>query len=407
MLFSKSEVKSDIILRKGGKIPSCIACKLYKSGCTSPKMEPQGKGGKKILLVLDSPTRMEDANGEYLRGKGGGMLKTFLKGHGIDAFEDCLITSSVRCMPDSDTTITNFHTDSCRQFLMRTIGEFKPKLVLAFGKNALMGVLGNTWEKDVEKIEQWRGFTIPDQKLKTFIAPLYSVDALTNEKAEQMVSIFQSDLNNALSCLTIPFPVWKQPNITILKNLKVLKEIKPLTLTAFDYEATGLKPHAPGHKILSASIAVSPDDVYAFKMPTTEEKREPFIWYLRNSQIKKMAHNLKYEEAWSFNILGVRVKNWYWDSMIAAHILDNRRGITNLKFQGYVHFGIENYNIEVDKYIKGIDPDNANSMNRLEEFSRSPRNLEFLLEYNALDSIVEYRLAIMQQELINKHLLPF
>lgn len=404
-LFSQKELKSDIVLRKGGKIPSCISCKLFKSGCNSPKMEAQGKGGKKILIVLDYPNEMEDSSGIYLNGKHGAILKHELKKFGVSLFEDCVVTSAVRCSPQEAPEA--FHIDSCRMFMMKEIAKLQPKLIICFGKHALASVIGSIWQDDLDKIEKWRGWVIPDQTLNTYVAVTYSIHEIANmKKPELHTALLQQDLKEAFNALSEPFPKYKQPNINVIKSLKPLYEIKPNTITAFDYETTGLKPHAEGHKIICASIATSENDVFVFKMPQSPEKQEPFIWYLKNKLIKKMAHNLKYEEAWSYNILGVRVKNWFWDSMLMAHVLDNRRGITSLKFQGYVHFGLPNYNIEVDAYLKGTDPDNANSKNRIEEFIRTERNLEHLLEYNAIDSIVEYRLAMHQQKLLT-HILPF
>ncbi len=108
-------------------------------------------------------------------------------------------------------------------------------------------------------------------------------------------------------------------------------------LAAFDYETTGLKPHARGHRIKCASVAFSPDVVYAFMMPGKKKDREPLIRFLRNRHIKKIASNIKFEEQWSNVRLGTEVKGWHWDTMLNAHVFDNRPGhITSIKFQAYV-----------------------------------------------------------------------
>ena len=408
-LFSKQELKTDIVLRKGGKIPSCISCKLYKSGCNSPKMEAQGNGRKKILIVLDTPTDADDANNAYLHGKEGSLIRSVFKPLGINMHEDVVITSAVRCKPIADgegIVPDNFQIDSCRVFMMQEINKLKPRLIIPMGAYALQSVLGTIWTDSLNNIEKWRGWIIPDQTLKCFVAPTYSASFVQDNKNQIINVLLKQDIAAALKMLNEKFPVFKKPNIMILDKLDALYDIKPNTITAFDYETTGLKPHLEGHKIISASIAISPDDVYAFKMPEKPAKLEPFIWYLRNKYIPKMAQNMKFEESWSYNILGVRVKGWHWDTMLMTHVLDNRREITGLKLQGYLQFGIQNYSIEVEQILKAIDPDNANSKNRIESYIKVPRQLEYLLEYNAMDSIVEYRLAMRQKEFL-KHILPF
>jgi len=109
-------------------------------------------------------------------------------------------------------------------------------------------------------------------------------------------------------------------------------------LAAFDYETTGLKPHAEGHKIISASICAEPDQAYSFMMPYTS-KSCMRLWkeIMETSRMGKMAHNMKFEDTWSNIRLRTEVNGWEWDSMIAAHVLDNRRDITGLKFQMFIH----------------------------------------------------------------------
>ena len=57
------------------------------------------------------------------------------------------------------------------------------------------------------------------------------------------------------------------------------------------------------------------------------------------------------------------VRGWYWDSMIAAHILNNQAGVSGLKFQTYVHFGVIDYSSEISPYLKSDDK-SANGINK-------------------------------------------
>ena len=101
---------------------------------------------------------------------------------------------------------------------------------------------------------------------------------------------------------------------------------------------------------------------------------------------------MKMEDTWENVINGITVKNWVWDTMQATHVLDNRKGITGLKFQVYVNFGVVEYDGEIEEYLKG-DPKNANSVNRV--FEADPKKLRL---YCGLDALFEYKLALIQME---------
>jgi len=84
--------------------------------------------------------------------------------------------------------------------------------------------------------------------------------------------------------------------------------------------------------------------------------------------------------------------------------MDNRPGITGLKFQTYVNFGIVDYASEIEPYLHASDDSNGNAINRIQELCNKPFGEAKLLKYCALDAIYEYRLAMLQQSEI---LLPF
>ena len=107
------------------------------------------------------------------------------------------------------------------------------------------------------------------------------------------------------------------------------------TITAFDYETTGLKPHAKGQEILCIAVSNGERTV---AMMMQDGMRGTLRGYLK-SPSTKIAANMKFEEAWSRVILNCPVENWHFDTMLAQHFLDSREGITGLKFQAYVRMG--------------------------------------------------------------------
>ena len=80
--------------------------------------------------------------------------------------------------------------------------------------------------------------------------------------------------------------------------------------------------------------------------------------------------------------------------MLAAHVLDNRPGITSLKFQAFVLLGQENYNSHIKPFLKAKK---GSKFNRIHEL-----DLNDLLLYGGLDSYLEYWVAMKQIKLLEK-----
>lgn len=402
--FSTQETQS--VLRPDGKTYSCHTCGLYRGDLNSPKIQPTGKNKKGILNVIEYVSDEDDKHeGHWMHSKYGHVIAREYQKNGIDIDEDCLNVHAVRCHPGKRMP-TNLEMDCCNILLMKLIREVKPKIIILHGKIPIQSVIGKRWKKDIGVINKWRGYIIPDQELGCFVAPVYSPPfAMTNEV---LMSIWQQDIKAALNAPEKKkFHKYVKPKIKFIKDLSVFDKIKPLSNIAFDYETTGLKPHARGHQLVCASVAVSEYLVYAFMIPKKKKKLQPFVDLLRDPKIGKMAHNMKFEETWTEEILGFRISNWHWDSMLAAHVLDNRGGITGLKFQTYVQFGLIDYSSHMEKWLKGSDSKNMNSLNRLLEFCNTTKGREETLEYCALDSALQYRLALLQQkEVLNKDI-PF
>lgn len=105
---------------------------------------------------------------------------------------------------------------------------------------------------------------------------------------------------------------------------------------------------------------------------------------------------MKFEQTWSVLHLGYEVKNWLWDTMLASHVLDNRQGISGLKFQVFVRFGAVDYSSEINEYLTSKDKKSGNTVNRIDELIKTEGGRRKLLVYNGMDSIFEYKLAMRQ-----------
>lgn len=397
--FSKKQTESKS--RPDGKVYSCASCGLYKHADT-PRMKPSGGFKKGILNIGEFPNDLDDERGRQWQGKEGRLLKRVYGEVGIDLFEDCLNLNAVNCYSNGHPT--TYEIDCCRSVIVeKVLQEYKPVVIVLLGTAAVESFLGHRWKKDMKDINLWRGWMIPDQEYKAWVLPVFSPRDVV-DKDTQVLTIFKNDVKRIKDAVESTFTPAPVPNINYIEKLDHLRDIKAGAI-AFDYETTGLKPHATGHRIICASVATE-DQVYAFLMPKTKREREPFVNLLINPAISKMAHNIKFEDHWTFYRLRCQVENWGWDSMLAAHLLDNRPGITSLKFQTYINFGIIDYASEVTYYLQSGKND-GNAINRIEEIFTKQGGKEMLLKYCALDSFYEYHLAMRQIKEIGYSFLPF
>lgn len=396
--FTKKETES--ITRPDGKTYSCVSCGLIK-GSKTPKMTVSGNFKKGILNIGSIPSRIEDNRGKPFQNKSAKLLEKLYKQVGIDLHEDCLNTYSVNCFSVNNPTI--YQMDCCRKSILKLIKKHKPKIIVLFGDYPLYSIIGNRWKKDLGKIEKWRGFTIPDQELKTWVCPVFDPDYVLNAKNNVEEVIFAQDLKKISELISIPFKEYKKPKIMNLKEneLYILDSIKNKDIV-FDYEGTGLKPQAKGQRIVCASVAVDEDNVFTFMIPKNRIAKKPFIELMKRKSVGKIAQNIKYEDTWTNVRLRTKVRNWVWDTMIASHVIDNRKGTTGLKFQTYVQFGIIDYDSEVTPYLRAKEENNANAINQIHKLLKKPGGKKLLLKYCAFDSINTYRLAKLQQKIITR-----
>lgn len=407
------KTKSTKIL-DSGKTASCASCGLYQF-VLSPKMEAYGNFNRKILNIGEAPGDEEDRKGRQWQGKAGKRLQQEYKRLGVDLFDDCLNINAVNCRPTeksgANRTPTAHEMQCCRPRVFSVIKEYKPNVIILLGTKAIESVLGNIWTKDLGGIGKWRGLIIPDQSVNAWICPVWHPSFMERQQGFiEMDTIWKHDLKNALAMVDVPLPEFYDTTkqIGILNTEQRVKLLRKMVHKkegfAFDYETTGLKPHQTGHKIVCASVCSRENKAYAFAFPAKDtESYDLWRTLLSDSTIPKIGHNIKYEHQWTEVLLNTEVQGWEWDTMLATHILDNRRGVCSLKFQTYVNFGVAGYDSDISQYLKGDDKKTANSFNSLRELSANKGFFnsvlgQKLLLYCGKDSLFTFRLAKQQQK---------
>ena len=353
------------------------------------------------MIIAEHPGPTEDTRGELNTGTASNLLRQVLRKEGIDLDYDCVKMNAIACYPGKDETPTDAQIDWCRPMVWNKIKEMKPRLIILLGSSAIKSFLGHRWTKKLDGISLWRGWSIPDKEVSCWVCPTYHPSYIQHmDKNPAVETIWVKDLRNAIAHLKKPLPKYtpEKECIRIYDEKELYGQLRKLVKSelseiAIDFETTGLKPHNPEHAIVTCAIAESEDFCYAFNMPKEGKNLHLLKQVLENEAISKIAANLKFEHTWAEVKLGVTTRGWLHDTMLTAHLLDNRKFVTGLKFQAYVTFGVLPYDDHISPYLKGVDDGDGNSLNRIYEAPRRE-----LLYYNALDSLYELRLAEVQRK---------
>lgn len=377
----------------------CEACGRLE-GCKSPKFPIYGHGAKGILIVSEVPGPQDDEDGIPLSGSAGSLLRNELKAHGIDLKRDCWTVFAIRCHGPKPT---GSQVSNCRGFTTRDIGQLEPKVIIPCGILATQAVLDDRTRGRMTgtKPTAFYGCRIPDQEYGAWVCPVEGLNFLVEKtpygkpRNEDSILLWQRDIKRALS---LPeFPVKPKDDITLCYTAQeATKAVREAIQAAreegeevgFDYETTGIKPHALGHKIVCASIAFK-DRAYAFPMFEDAGFREAWKEMLVSEDVAILAHNAQFEATWTRQILGYWPEGWAADTCLDAHVINNTKP-TSLKFEVYTRLGISGYDDSADQYLKA-DSEGCNAINKVEKCP-----LPDLLEYCAKDSLYMGRVRQLQ-----------
>lgn len=377
--------KKQVGLKEAPRLPQCGKCGLFKT-CKSPKMKPTGRGEHSILFVSETPGEQEDQKGVQLVGRSGQRLRMELKKLGV-SLDACHKTNAVICHPPGNQ-IQDLHIDSCRPNLLKTIRTLKPTVIVLLGGSSVRSLMPAERDDKVGAVTRWVGWTIPSHEHQAWICPTYHPSFIERMDDPVLNRLFAQHLKRAVELEDIAVPgenleVLKKQVDTLTSPRDARLRLKALArkkgVVAVDYENNRLKPDDPRGKIVACSFSHEAEDTFSFMVEESHHALMSKV--LRNPALLKVASNLKHEERWTIARLGHRVRGWHWDTMLAAHTLDNRSGITGLKFQAFIHLGIADYDSVVSQYFEDTD---AEGFNKVMDVPRRD-----LLLYNALDSLLE------------------
>jgi uracil-DNA glycosylase family 4 len=375
-----------------GLAPKCGACGLYKS-CQTPKMPWRGQGKRGVLIVGEAPGQAEDMEGRQFVGKAGQLLQEHLRAIGVDMERDCWTTNALICRPPANATPDDRKVAYCRPNLLRTVQELKPRVVILLGPTAVKSFIGSVWKDKVGPITKWVGWRIPCQKPNTWICPSYHPSYLMRENNPMLDRVFRQHLKDAFKLEGHPWevvPDWEKEIEVILDPREAAAVLRKMQEKggpiAYDQENTCLKPEYEGAEIVCASMCWRGKKTIAY--PWHGEARRASLDLVADPRCQLIASNLKHEDRWTQKDGGT-IGYWLWDTMLAAHVLDNRPGVTGLKFQSFVNLGIEAYDDHIHEFLKAKKDKHTNRI-------KEEVDLRQLLVYCGFDTLLEYKLADIQ-----------
>lgn len=339
---------------------SCESCGLYKR-CDSPKMKPMGNVNSKLLVVIDSPSRLADRRHKPASGETLQVLKELCVVAGIE-FTDICVVNAIQCR---HSVLNKSTIPVCRNRLKTFINDHDFVSVIAMGTTAMTVLFGNLIScGEMAKLEN---NAIPLLDCKTTVYPTYSVHDFVVEKRNNVILLKMGQaFKKAIGCTPfVNYQTLTDERIEVLTNTEdiisgIVDMIASPLVKAFDYEATGLQPYRKGHEIICMSIATTHKSIVFLITPAIKEIVAKFL----QSSTPKVAHNAKFEMIWSKSMTGEFPNNIVGDTMINAHCINNTKGITSLKYQSFLHFGIAGYDDDI-KYLWESNEDTIHAFNQL------------------------------------------
>ncbi len=368
----------------------CVgACDLHM-GCSSPKLKAIGNTTNPLLLImLDSPTRIDDEQGAICSGKGGKYLLDVLK----DRIKDTYITSSVKCCPFQNITnpaegvripqpeeieycLPNFHAE------LQSLDPSKI-IIMPMGDAPMRALFGRegTDKQDVGDLQY---LTINGVRWK--VMPNYSPSyILRGGVGTSKESTFKSVIDLAFSVCGEESEEDKIYTIATpseaVKETKLVTEAfldKEIDHVLFDCETTGLVPwrdhvfmysffaegvtkRSVAAPLLVSNVIHHEDYPYPVRMVDFQvsPKDKIMIQQAVGDMIKTVpicGHNLKFDE--SMVVLAERIVKLediklFYDTLLLSHILIGRDtfGALDLKTLCSELFGVPSWDAPVESYL--------------------------------------------------------
>jgi uracil-DNA glycosylase len=380
---------------------NCEKCGIRnKRELETPNMKPViGSKYDGFLIVTENLTKEDDRKGMPLMNKKA--VEYFrlpcLKNR-FNIVDNAAIVPLVGCQIGK---VTDTYARCCfENFANKWITELKPKVIVTLGELPFKFIMHNATKLGAKKI---RGRIIPNYYYNAVVMPVFNpneIDSYHYRDAlkwdlKKIIKKYQGKYNKRkevnnflerrkiLENITIKEITSKEELVELFKTLNSLKEF------SLDYETTNTKPYDDDFEIVLVQFGIKSIAwcIYenTFK-PNWTYFKEQMKSLLLNPNIKKIIQNSKFEDLCSRRVFGIDYIRNTECTMLATHVIDERRGCTSLDFQNLVRFGIPAYSAKVKSLLKIKEEDDVIvKTNRVKEIKK-----EDLIQYGALDVITTF-----------------
>jgi uracil-DNA glycosylase family 4 len=372
--------------------------KRFEKKNDSYRMSPDGPEDADVLVVLDWPTKVEDADGTSFSGAGCRVVRRNAKEVGLDP-SAWRWSYMVRCRPPEDKLSLTAAT-YCTGFLAAEIQRLRPKTIIAFGDFSLKAILG----KDDASIQHFV-CQPQDAVVAGHTCVVYPMQApwfiLKNDYlAEKYLAHFQKLAGYLRGDTGVAHDTSKKTTITdvdhaiaVCQHLVTNGVEKGKTIEA-DLETSGLLPYKQGQRISIVSLGCSIKNGYAItynhdEKPWTDKERRRFVRLglkplLQHPEAKIRWHNGKFDVKWVVQHMGFWPRDQIEDTMLTHYAVDENveHGLKPLALM-YTDMG--DYDAELDDYLRHQDVPDA------PRYDLVPH--ELLCKYASMDVIATRKLA--------------
>lgn len=301
----------------------------------------EGRRDAPILVVCEPPDDDAFAAGRCMTDSEKRFFMSIADGYGFGpedfAFVPCSEPMPEDCVGDRDQ---GEHLAHDREAFMRKLQSCDPSLIMVLGKHALRQVSGRAAQigKARGQIHNYHGVRAP-------VLPLFGVRQCL--WFPENISIFVTDFNMAATLDDNDYDpramrraTRDNTNYQWSLDLTELINSEPKWL-AVDTETTGLRWTDPNVRVLTVQLTpkagtsyVVPVDMRAAKLvyPDMEHRalqravgrvRTQVRKLLRDSSIKKIGHNIKFDHHQIRETLGYKVQGWFADTQQLAFVVDD------------------------------------------------------------------------------------
>lgn len=270
-----------------------------------------------IAIIYDTPSVEDVPKSRHLQSRAGQALIKYLSNANI-IFNECSILTVV---PERHTRLKYIHRQELvcwKEVLRRDLELAKPNLIITIGEftfHQLTEFLGH---------EKYRGSVLqcPDQWSATKILPLFDFSYYFSHAYWHPLT--EWDCQKAYQHSKTKDFLRNGAEIIVTKDMELLESIfldpeyvnNPDSLLAFDIEASGSDLTA---------ISFAKDTTQGYVIPLVHMTTRTFaqclvtIDNILRNPVRKIAQNGQFDIFYLAYYYGVKVENYWWDTMLAMH----------------------------------------------------------------------------------------